>query len=262
MIEETKAIIENRKKEKQENIFPNSDKLVEIINQLKARYSKFNNFTSQELLAYTLLLRTLKMKAKIENTKDANNNAVVAVYGATTIPIKRRIGTLKKLRDSDVDLNNGIILSGGRSWTGIVQTSDNFKPSDEEIEDYLAKEENLTLSVFNDVIKQLKIFGQNPTIKEKDLLAKEVYKSEQLYDVIHEKYKLSKSNESFDNWLKKDYLPTQLCSDKYIKDGKKGNVIDLFDPKERARKILWRQKILNTLKKAPVEKKLIQKYQI
>lgn len=100
----------------------------------EAEIDKMNN----PLELYNLLLRPVqKMKEKIESS-EKQTDAVVAVYGATTYPLLRRINALNKLSHY-VDLDNGIIFSGGRSWTSVVSSSHTFRPSLSEIKDYIDK---------------------------------------------------------------------------------------------------------------------------
>lgn len=82
------------------------------------------------------------MKKDIESNEEKINDAVVAVYGASAIPLKRRINALIPL-SKHVNLDNGIIFSGGTSWSSIVPSSNKFKVSDEELANYLKEMVNL-----------------------------------------------------------------------------------------------------------------------
>ena len=97
---------------------------------------------------YNLLIQPVsEMKQKLESSSSKINNAVVAVYGATTYPLLRRMNALNKL-SKYVNLDNGIIISGGRSWTSVVPTSYTFRPSLREINDYISNS-NKKLSQYN-----------------------------------------------------------------------------------------------------------------
>ena len=63
-----------------------------------------------------------EMKDTIDKSDETIKDAVVAVYGATVMPLKKRMAALKKI-SVHVNLDNGVILSGGRSWTSIVPKS-------------------------------------------------------------------------------------------------------------------------------------------
>ena len=93
---------------------------------------------------YNLLLRPAqKMKERIESSEKIND-AFVAVYGASTYPLLRRINALNKLSNY-VNLDNGILFSGSRSWTTIVPSSYTFRPSLFEIKDYMKSQgKNIT----------------------------------------------------------------------------------------------------------------------
>lgn len=92
--------------------------------------------TSDIMLLYQLLLFPVaNMKRDIESS-ERKNDAVAAVYGATAIPIKKRMNALNNL-SKFVNLNNGIILSGGRSWTSIVPKSDKFRGDNKIISEYM-----------------------------------------------------------------------------------------------------------------------------
>lgn len=60
-----------------------------------------------------------KMKDDIDGAGEKIDTAVIAIYGATVTPMKKRVAALDAV-SKKVELNNGIIISGGRSWTSIV----------------------------------------------------------------------------------------------------------------------------------------------
>lgn len=82
---------------------------------------------------YNILFGPLiDMKKEIEQDGKYKDNSVVAVYGATIVPIKRRVRALNQLSEF-VDLDNGVIFSGGSSWDSV--NPKRFK-NIEEIKEY------------------------------------------------------------------------------------------------------------------------------
>lgn len=165
---------------------------------------------------YNLLIQPVsEMKERIESSSSKINNAVVAVYGATTYPLLRRMNALNKL-SKYVNVDNGIIISGGRSWTSVVPSSYTFRPSLREIRDYVYKS-NRDLSQYSkeeieqieEKIKQQKITKyiqmKNKLIRGRayDILKEFPTIKEQLY---------AKEKETWENYLedyKKEYEEAQ-----------------------------------------------------
>ena len=90
------------------------------------------------IATHLMLVPIANMKADVENRKEKIDDAIVAVYGASAIPLKRRIDALIPL-SKYVNFDNGVFFSGGKSWTSIVPTSNEFAVSDEELDYYLAR---------------------------------------------------------------------------------------------------------------------------
>ena len=207
---------------------------------------------------YNLLIQPVsEMKQKLESSSSKINNAVVAVYGATTYPLLRRMNALNKL-SKYVNLDNGIIISGGRSWTSVVPTSYTFRPSLREINDYISNS-NKKLSQYNqeeieeieNKIKQEKItkyiqmknklirrraydiLKEFPTVKEQLYnREKEIWES-YLEDYKKEYEKAQKNNSNnpmeippkyknyddmYDDFLNEKVSKTKNCSAKELKD--------------------------------------------
>ncbi|MBQ3408778.1 MAG: hypothetical protein IJH12_06225 [Clostridia bacterium] len=73
-------------------------------------------------ILYNLILGpAYKMKTAIDESDQKIDDAVVAVYGAIFPLARKRVVALEAL-SKKVDLSNGIILSGGRTWTGSAST--------------------------------------------------------------------------------------------------------------------------------------------
>ena len=207
---------------------------------------------------YNLLIQPVsEMKTKIESSSSKINNAVVAVYGATTYPLLRRMNALNKL-SKYVNVDNGIIISGGRSWTSVVPSSYTYRPSLREIRDYInngskelsqySKEE---IEQIEEKIKQQKITKyiqmKNKLIRgrARDILKEFPSVKEQLYireKEIWEKYledykkeyamaqennsnnpmeippKYQNYDEMYDDFLNEKVNKSKNCSAKELKD--------------------------------------------
>lgn len=102
-------------------------------------------------ILYQLIFRpAYDMKKSIE-LEGKIDDAVVAVYGAVTNLAKKRVTALNDLIEN-VSLDNGVILSGGHSWTGIRPTEYWDKVKAEYMDDKTIAE-----SMDRDAIKRIAV---------------------------------------------------------------------------------------------------------
>lgn len=158
---------------------------------------------------YNLLFGPVaEMKRELE--QNGTSNSVVAVYGATIIPIQRRIQALTELVDkSNID---SIIFSGGFGWQG-VPLKDKKK---EEIKEFYAKPDvvkrilNRTKDIINNCpeLEQRFVFDSfgysgmgNEDLKE--LILDKMYHDPIFCNYAESLYKKENkdSNLSFSDWM-------------------------------------------------------------
>ena len=145
---------------------------------------------------YKLILGpAFQMKKKVENPEHNNDDAVIAVYGATIDPIRKRVMSLNPLSES-ISLDNGVILSGGRSWTSIVP-----KAINDYIEKNYKKDAKFKIEVDESVLRR--IVRDNPIIKER---IEQIVKDKKTHGVdtqnIMQILYRSNPNDFFENILK------------------------------------------------------------
>lgn len=124
--EKVYVLIRERMNKKGFSTFPSSYK--ELVNVLRQGDNLvLEDFTGagipKEAVAIMLLNLMIgpaqKMKDDIDESEEKKDTAVIALYGAAAPHIKKRVLALEEL-SKKVNLDNGIIISGGRSWTSIV----------------------------------------------------------------------------------------------------------------------------------------------
>ena len=147
-------------------------------------------------MLYRLILGpAFQMKKKVENSEHNNDDAVIAVYGATIDPIRKRVMSLNPLSES-ISLDNGVILSGGRSWTSIVP-----KAINDYIEKNYKKDAKFKIEVDESVLRRM--VRDNPIIKER---IEQIVKDKKTYGVdtqnIMQILYRSNPNDLFENILK------------------------------------------------------------
>lgn len=140
------------------------------------------NITEQEKITMICeLLYTPAKEMKDDVIESASfdikvNDAVVAVYGATIYPLLRRMGGLVALSDY-VNLNNGVILSGGTSWNSIVPAATKDlvnKEANADADREESEEQASTLRMGVDELKSVllqALLKKNPSSEEQSITA-------------------------------------------------------------------------------------------
>lgn len=213
-----------------------------------------NNFSDQEL--YNLLFGPAEELKQA--TLACDEEFVVAVYGATIIPMQRRIDALLKLNKSK-NINN-IILSGGIGWLGIDSTKNTLaelkaKFNDQKYFSMLNRRTKMILEALPDFKNKIlfDLFGVDfdglSHEEVTSIILSSMYENSNLNDYIMYEYNKCNSK-SFNVWLNENidhliqqYLITFVCESEVMQ-------FDLLSKFEGKSNIILESASFNTLDNA------------